>query len=73
MWSYTSTPPLDRRGLFLGELYLYLYMSVSREYKHAFEMCAILEHHAVYSGNSVRMFREKIVPIFKNKVFFCIF
>jgi len=25
-WSYTSTPSLDLRGLFLGELYLYLYL-----------------------------------------------
>jgi len=24
-WSYTSTPPLDLRGLFWGDLYLYLY------------------------------------------------
>jgi len=27
--SYTSTPPLGLRGLFWGELYLYLYIDVS--------------------------------------------
>ena len=36
-WSYTSTPHLDLRGMFQGEIYLYLYLNWSQENNNIFK------------------------------------